>query len=213
MSPDRLKVSAGLLLTSPFVPMLFQGEEWGASTPWQYFTDFADEALGRAVTEGRRSEFSYFGWAPEDVPDPQDRATFERSRLDWSERDLDRHADLLEWHRRLLHLRRSEPDLTDPDLGRTAVAVDEEVRGLVVSRGGIRVVALLGSTPASLRLGEGRLLAASDGGITWSGGELGMVPDSLAVVAQTDAGEGRHGRRTATSPPTERAPAFRWAGG
>jgi maltooligosyltrehalose trehalohydrolase len=75
ISPGRLKIAAGLVLTSPFVPLLFQGEEWGASTPFQYFTDHEDPELGRAVSEGRRSEFSAFAWSAEEVPDPQDPAT------------------------------------------------------------------------------------------------------------------------------------------
>ena len=85
MSDGRLRVAAALLLTSPFVPLLFQGEEWGAATPFLYFTDHSDPGLGRIVSEGRRHEFSSFGWDPRDVPDPQDPATFERSRLDWAE--------------------------------------------------------------------------------------------------------------------------------
>ena len=211
MSPARLKVAAGLLLTSPFVPMLFQGEEWGASTPWQYFTDFADPSLGQAVTEGRRSEFSYFGWDPQDVPDPQDPATFERSKLDWSELDKGSHADLLEWHRRLLRLRGEIPDLTDGDLKRVSVWVDETVGGLVMQRGRVLVAALLGRSPASVEIGVGRLLVRSDDGIEMGEGRLRMEADSLAVVLQGDAGESRHCRRTATHPPTERAPGFRWA--
>ena len=67
----RVKVAAALLLTAPFVPMLFMGEEWAASTPFQYFTDHQDPALGQAVTEGRRHEFAAFGWDPDGVPDPQ----------------------------------------------------------------------------------------------------------------------------------------------
>ena len=85
MSDGRLRVAAALLLTSPFVPLLFQGEEWGATTPFQYFTDHTDPELGRAVSEGRRREFAAFGWDPQAVPDPQDPATFERSKLDWTE--------------------------------------------------------------------------------------------------------------------------------
>jgi maltooligosyltrehalose trehalohydrolase len=214
MSPARLKVSAGLLLTSPFVPMLFQGEEWGASTPWQYFTDFADESLGRAVTEGRRSEFSYFGWEPEEVPDPQDPATFERSKLDWSELDKGFHADLLQWYRRLLLLRRRCPDLTDGSLERVSVSVDEEAAGLVVSRGRVLVAALLGSSRASIDIGPARLLEASDPGVSLADGRLTLEPDSLAVVdtaGGSDAGEERHSRRTATLPPTKVAPTYSWA--
>src|SRR5262249_5870212 len=99
MSVGRLKVAAALVLCAPFVPMLFQGEEWGAGTPFQYFTDHHDPDLGRAVSEGRRNEFAAFGWRAEDVPDPQDAATFERSKLDWAELDKDPHADVLAWYR------------------------------------------------------------------------------------------------------------------
>ena len=73
LSPGRLKIAAALVLTSPFVPMLFQGEEWGATTPFQYFTDHEDAELARAVSEGRRSEFAAFGGDPEEVPVPKSR--------------------------------------------------------------------------------------------------------------------------------------------
>jgi maltooligosyltrehalose trehalohydrolase len=106
VSADALRYAAALLLTSPFVPMLFMGEEWGASTPFRYFTDHADPALARAVSEGRRSEFREFGWNPADVPDPQDPATFEASKLQWDEVERDEHAALLEWYRALIARRR-----------------------------------------------------------------------------------------------------------
>ena len=210
MSPDRLRVSAGLLLTSPFVPMLFQGEEWGATTPWQYFTDFADAALGRAVTEGRRSEFSYFGWSPDDVPDPQDRSTFERSRLDWSELDEVRHAELLEWYRTLMSLRRRLPELTDPRLQRVFVSLDEEVGGVIVGRGRVLVAALVGPSAATVEPAAGRLLAASRADVSLGEGRLRLPPDSLAVLERGNAGEEHPRRRTVASPPTNMAPTFRW---
>jgi maltooligosyltrehalose trehalohydrolase len=106
MSTERLKIGAALVAAAPFVPMFFQGEEWGASTPFLYFTDHQDPELGRAVSHGRRREFASFGWDPEDVPDPQAEETFERSRLDWSELGKPEHAELLEWHRALIALRR-----------------------------------------------------------------------------------------------------------
>ena len=92
MTDGRLRVAAALLLTAPFVPMLFLGEEWAASTPFQYFTDHEDAELGRAVSEGRRREFAAFGWDPSGVPDPQDPATFERSRLRLGRAPGRRHA-------------------------------------------------------------------------------------------------------------------------
>ncbi|HUF91415.1 MAG TPA: malto-oligosyltrehalose trehalohydrolase, partial [Candidatus Limnocylindria bacterium] len=92
MSVGRLKIAAALVLVPPYVPLLFQGEEWGATAPFQYFTEHEDPGLGRAVSEGRRREFAGFGWQPEDVPDPQAPETFLRSRLDWSETAREPHA-------------------------------------------------------------------------------------------------------------------------
>jgi len=105
----RLKAAAALLLTTPFTPLLFQGEEWAASTPFQYFTDHADPGLGKAVAEGRRREFAAFGWNPAQVPDPQDPGTFERSRLDWDEVNEPYHRGMLKWYRDLIALRRRLP--------------------------------------------------------------------------------------------------------
>jgi len=104
----RLKAAAALLVTTPFTPLLFQGEEWAASTPFLYFTDHADPGLGKAVAEGRRREFAAFGWTRE-VPDPQGPGTFERSKLDWDELDEPYHRDMLHWYRGLIALRRRLP--------------------------------------------------------------------------------------------------------
>jgi maltooligosyltrehalose trehalohydrolase len=101
---SSLKAIAALTLLSPFVPLLFQGEEWGARTPFLYFTDHQDPELGRLVAEGRAREFSGFKWAGE-VPNPQAPQTFDRSKLDWSELPQPPHAELFEWHRRLIDLR------------------------------------------------------------------------------------------------------------
>lgn len=127
-TPSRLRVAAALLCTTPFTPMLFQGEEWGASTPFPYFTDHTDADLGRAVTEGRRREFAAFGWDPEAVPDPQDRHTRDSAVLRWLELTDPRHAPLLDWYRELLALRRSEPAIVDPTPGITESEVDAEDR-------------------------------------------------------------------------------------
>ena len=140
---DLLKVGAALVLTSPFVPMLFQGEEWGASTPFLYFTDHEDPQLGEAVSEGRRREFAAFGWKPEDIPDPQDPVTFHRSKLDWSELEDQRHADLLEWHRQLIRARREVPDLGVGGMAGITIYFDEDERWLVVERGTATIVANL----------------------------------------------------------------------
>jgi maltooligosyltrehalose trehalohydrolase len=144
---DVLQAVAALYLTAPFVPMVFMGEEWAASTPFQYFTSHTDPDLGRAVSEGRRREFVDFGWAPDDVPDPQDPATFERSKLRWDERDEGDHAVLLRWYRALLALRRSTPDLLDGRLDRVRTELDEAAGTLVVRRGAITIAVALGAGP------------------------------------------------------------------
>lgn len=178
----RLKVAAALVLTSPFVPMLFQGEEWGAATPFQYFTDHEDPDLGQAVSAGRRHEFAAFEWSPEDVPDPQVPATFRRSKLDWSELDQERHRDLLDWHRHLIRLRRRLGDLTDGSLDRVRAAYDEEGRWLLVRRGRVTVACNLGADEVRLPAG-GELVAASEPQVTVGDGSVRLPPDAAAVLA------------------------------
>ncbi len=119
---ELLAVTAVLNLTSPFTPMLFMGEEWGATTPWQFFTSHPEPELGRATAEGRLAEFVKMGWDESVVPDPQDLATLERSRLDWRELSDDGHARLLAMHRELIALRRATPELTDPSFAHTSAA-------------------------------------------------------------------------------------------
>ncbi|MFJ4807285.1 malto-oligosyltrehalose trehalohydrolase [Streptomyces longwoodensis] len=162
VSPGLLACAAALVLTAPFTPMLFMGEEWGASTPWQFFTDHTDPELAEAVRRGRRREFAAHGWAEEDVPDPQDPATRDRSCLDWSEPERAPHARLLAWYRSLIALRHSHPDLTDPDLGDLRVAHDEQARWLAFRRGDVRVAVNLSPKPAAIPLGSrpARVLAA-----------------------------------------------------
>ncbi len=130
----RLKLAAALVLCSPRVPMLFQGEEWNAAAPFLYFTSHTDPDLAEAVREGRRHEFEAFGWKPEDVPDPQAESTFEASRLDWSERDQPEHRDVLHWYRDLLRLRRDRRDLREGRLETVRVRHDAEQGWLVLER-------------------------------------------------------------------------------
>ncbi len=108
---DRCAAGAVLLAVLPYTPMLFMGEEWGADTPWRFFSSFPDPELGRAVTEGRRQEFAAHGWDAEEIPDPQDPATVAASRLDWDEPARPREQELLGWYRTLLALRAAEPGL------------------------------------------------------------------------------------------------------
>jgi len=141
---EKLQAAAALLLTSPFTPMLFQGEEWAASAPFQYFTDFPDRELGTAVREGRRREFAAFGWNPESVPDPQDPAAFERSRLDWGELDDPGHRAMLDWYRALIGLRRRLPAPADPAGEGVRVHIDDALGRVVFEREGVIVRVNLG---------------------------------------------------------------------
>jgi maltooligosyltrehalose trehalohydrolase len=151
LSDGLLKVGAALLLTSPFTPMLFMGEEWGARTPWQFFSDHEGE-LGEAVRKGRRAEFGSHGWSTEDVPDPQSPQTFRDSTLDWSEPAGARGTSLLSWYRDLLALRRARQELTDGRRDRVEVSTDASARWIVVRRGRVAVACNLSGTRQSLPL-------------------------------------------------------------
>jgi len=183
-----LRVAAGVVLTAPFTPMLFMGEEWGADTPWQYFTDHTDPFFADAVSNGRKAEFAAFGWGPAQIPDPQDKETFLRSKLDWTQPGRDPYRSLLDWYRTLLALRRARPELTDPRLTQVHVDYDEAARWLLVHRGALRLAANLGSATAQIPLSAGAgtgtpaLLAASIPDITVSSGSISLPPASFAVV-------------------------------
>ena len=96
------KLAAAFLLLAPHTPLLFMGQEYDEAAPFQFFADFQDPSLKKAVSEGRRSEFKDFDF--HEVPDPEDPNTFDRSRLTWE--DQPQNRDMLEWYRRLLQLRR-----------------------------------------------------------------------------------------------------------
>lgn len=187
LPPGLLACAAALVLTGPFTPMLFMGEEWGARTPWQFFTDHTDPELAEAVRQGRRREFAAHGWAEKDIPDPQDPATRDRSCLDWSEREREPHRHLLEWHRALIALRRARPDLLDADLAAVRVAFDEQARWFAFRRGDIRVALNLGEEQAAIPLGSGalRTLAAwDDSAALDADGTLHLGPHSAVVLGE-----------------------------
>ncbi|SCF65853.1 malto-oligosyltrehalose trehalohydrolase [Streptomyces sp. Ncost-T10-10d] len=191
LSPGLLACAAALVLTGPFTPMLFMGEEWGARTPWQFFTDHTDPALAEAVRTGRRREFAAHGWAADDIPDPQDPATRNRSCLDWSEPAQEPHTRLHAWYRELIALRHTLPDLSDPDLASVRTAHDEQARWLAYRRGDLRIAVNLGEKPATIPLGGGRRHGAGGRVVAaWEpvevpGGEglLHLPPESCVVLA------------------------------
>ncbi|WP_112247998.1 malto-oligosyltrehalose trehalohydrolase [Kribbella monticola] len=150
LTPGQLAIGAALVLTSPYTPMLFMGEEWGASTPWRYFTDHEEPELAEAVRNGRRQEFAAHGWDAEEIPDPQDPETWRSSVLDWTEVDEPPHRELLRWYRDLLALRARSEDLRNDRLD--SVGVDATESWLVVRRGALRVVANLTAQTAEIPL-------------------------------------------------------------
>ncbi len=148
LSDAQLAIELAVLITSPYTPMLFQGEEWGARTPFQFFTDFSDPALGKAVQDGRTEEFGSHGWdvlygGNVDVPNPQALATFEASKLDWSELAQPAHARMLAFTRSLIQLRSDVPEIADDDRARTSMDIDPDGSWFVIHRGGVAVVANL----------------------------------------------------------------------
>jgi maltooligosyltrehalose trehalohydrolase len=191
LNVGRLKIGAALVLTAPIVPMLFQGEEWGATAPCLYFTNHEDPDRGRRGTEGRRREFAAFGWDPADVPDPQAQETFQRSKLDWSELDNERHADLLEWHWSLIKLRRQVAFLSDSRLEGVEVNFDETAKWFVVKRSAVIVACNLNSVSQdiSAQFGPGsEILLASDDSVRVTQDGIQLPADSVAIVRIAEVG-------------------------
>ncbi len=179
LSDGLLCAGAALLMLSPFMPMLFMGEEWGARTPWQFFSDHEAE-LGTAVSAGRRREFSGHGWSAADIPDPQARSTFEASTLDWNEPQTPRGQALLDWYRRLITLRRAEPALANVQLGAARFEYDETARWFVALRGDIAVAVNLATEPRSVPL-AGEVILAS-GPVNTGEGGYELAAESVAVL-------------------------------
>jgi maltooligosyltrehalose trehalohydrolase len=154
---EKARLAAAFLFASPFVPMLFQGEEWAASTPFCYFCDLTSPELREAVRKGRREEHAGSGWASEPI-DPIDPATRDRSTLNWSEVDRSPHAEMLAWYRRWIDLRRELPALRAASPEDTRVARQGSI--LRVERRDLVLVANLSDAPAATRLGEDVLIAS-----------------------------------------------------
>lgn len=187
LDESQLLCAALLLYAGPFTPMLFQGEEWGASTPFQFFTSHPEEELGRLTGEGRLEEFKEMGWDESVVPHPQDPETFERSKLDWAEAEQGEHARILDGYRRLAALRRELPALTDPAYTANEVSADEETRVLrLVRRAGrddaAEVVLNLGDAAQSVPVTKSRLRFATHPDVAVADGALTLPPGSGALL-------------------------------
>jgi maltooligosyltrehalose trehalohydrolase len=188
MSTGRLMIGAALVMSAPFIPMLFQGEEWGASSPFLYFTQHEEEWLCDAVTRGRRREFARFGWRAEEIPDPQARRTFEDSKLDLDEIDRQPHKALLDWHKRLIRLRRTHSEWTDGRMEQVETQFDDDLGWLQVRRGSFVVACNFAGERRAVpvpALSEVLLASAppvSDGPAATPGGIIHLQPESVAIL-------------------------------
>ncbi len=185
LSFARLQIAAVLTMTAPGTPMLFMGEEWGASTPWQFFTSHPEPELAEATRRGRTAEFAQMGWDPALVPDPNDPATFERSKLNWAEATDGEHARLLEGYRMLARLRREHRELTDPDRrGQTAENVGPG--RWVLHRDAASVYVNLSPESWTVPFGEHEEVwiatTTVHDGMPVDDGPLVLSPDSVAVI-------------------------------
>jgi maltooligosyltrehalose trehalohydrolase len=181
---DLAKVAAALVFTAPFIPMIFQGEEFAASTPFLYFADHEDPEMAKAVKNGRRGEFAAFGWNPEDIPDPEDVETFRRSKLEWDEIHQGRHEEMLDWYRKLIQLRRGSVSLNDGSPGHVKARFDERGRLLVMERGAVAVMCNFGSQVAELAHPRDLpLLLASRAGVEIKDGSVILPGESVAILS------------------------------
>jgi maltooligosyltrehalose trehalohydrolase len=185
---DRTKVVAALVLTAPFIPMIFQGEEYAASTPFQYFADHEDPEMAKAVKAGRQAEFAAFGWDPDDIPDPESVETFRRSKLNWDEIHESEHQEMLDWYRSLIHLRRRSASLQEGTPAQTKVRFDETQRWLVMRRGLVEVVCNLGGSSRSFDLSErSSLLLTSHPQVEIVGNEIVLPSNSVAILSSENS--------------------------
>ncbi|UQN15448.1 malto-oligosyltrehalose trehalohydrolase [Gulosibacter sp. ACHW.36C] len=193
LSVGQLAVGATLMMCSPFTPMLFMGEEWGATTPFQYFSSHPEPELAEAVSRGRISEFSRMGWDESQVPDPQDPDTFRASRLEWMELDGPERQWLLDVYRRLIALRRSRPQFTRPWLRDVSAKADAELGVFTFWRGDLEVVCNFSDAARELELDVDiawtsyeelpEIVFATDERVTVAGTHAFLPPHSAAVFA------------------------------
>jgi maltooligosyltrehalose trehalohydrolase len=178
------RVAAALVITGPSVPLIFQGEEFAASTPFLFFTDHEDEELRRAVFEGRKKEFREFA-AHDNIPDPGDPQTFEKSKINWNELDNPRseQAAMLNWYKSLLQLRRERSSLREGDLRKTHVTFDEKERWLSMQRGELQVVCNLSDGQRMVVVHPSSWIElSSEFNVTLVGDQLTLPPMSVAIL-------------------------------
>ena len=148
--------------------------------PFQFFTSHTDEEVGAATSAGRLEEFSRQGWGESVVPDPQDPATYQRSKLDWSEAGTPRGARMLAVYRRLAELRRTLPDLTRPEYA--TCTADEEARVFTMERGRLTVVVNFGDEPCVVDLEANAVLFETESGVDLVEGALTLPAHAGALL-------------------------------
>jgi maltooligosyltrehalose trehalohydrolase len=180
----QLAIKAALVLGSPYTAMLFMGEEWGSSQPFQFFSSHPEPELAQATAEGRKKEFAEHGWDADEIPDPQDPHTFERSKLDWDEPGVGEHTRLLSTYRDLIALRRNETDFADPWLEHLQIDFDEKTRWIIMRRGGFVVACNLGTKAVTVPVRGQVVLAWGEPKVGEDSTELPV--QSVAVLRTVD---------------------------
>jgi len=182
LPPEKVRLAAAAMILSPFIPMLFMGEEYGETAPFQYFTSHSDEALIEAVRKGRREEFDDFVWEGE-PPDPHDQETFRRSKLNWSLREREKHASMLAFYRTLLALRRETPALRNLDLSAVETHADDERGLLFVQRQNVLLAFNFseGAHTGTLPFGTVTWRPLIETSAAIEGGQITLPPSSFGV--------------------------------
>ena len=188
ISKQQQAIAAMVTLLSPFTPMIFMGEEWGASTPWPFFSSHPEPELATAVRAGRLEEFAAMDWDTDAVTDPQDPQTFLDAKLDWSEVEKDEHAELLAITTELLRIRRTYPDFTDPRFDQGRATSDDEAGWLLVERGDMVVAVNFHDHPTEVGFVPALASVFEIGDVTLGHGEIRLGPHSAlaAEIIQLD---------------------------
>ena len=190
VSFESLKLAAALTLLSPFVPLLFMGEEYGETAPFPYFVSHGDQGVTDAVRKGRREEFSRFAWQGE-LPDPAAEDTFLKARLDWGLQDRGSHSKLKAFYKELLRLRQSEPALASLDKTSIEATACEDPKSLCLRRWsmGVETAALFHfeekSAAIASRLPPGRWEKILDSAEERWGGPGSRMPGSFKISGET----------------------------
>jgi maltooligosyltrehalose trehalohydrolase len=169
--------AAAIVLLGPGTPLLFQGEEWAATSRFPFFCDTEDDALADRIRKGRHAELEPLGWAAEAIEDPLAPEVFGAARLRWDERDRPPHRDVHHWYRTLLHLRRAEPDLHRDEV---SVDVDQDARTLSMRRGHLALLVNLSGEETTFPV-VGTVLAAT-GPVAPRRDATAVGPRSTAVL-------------------------------